>query len=373
MQVVATPSFDLAPWQAVPQRVVELLRPAAKARRAHEKAAAASGVLPVANATWAPEQNTLYVYTNNISEKSASAYQKNIANFDVQFRDLDAEPDWAAEIFVKRGSGVPIFSDAWRYSNKMLGGPNPLTNGVVAGLLGAGLGYGGGALIENLFPARYVERGKLRRTLAALGGLGGVGMGAAQAARNAHVFRTGFLDGMFIDNNTPPPYTPAAEWRRRYNAVPYNPGIPVAPGSATKQIKTGYLAPYNPYGQQGYNPMGMPTVSVPNFNNAVWRDVRLGMQTGSFAPNGLHTPPQTAAMATGLMSGIGAAQRSSMISPASVIGGIASAGVGLATANIAGRTLSALAGLTPEAQHRLQDMGLFAGMLHSVVPAAFGM
>jgi hypothetical protein len=344
---------ELQQWQAVPVHVAKLLRPAAEAQYTHEKAAAAIDLLSITNATWQPSANTLYVYAPDASTADTNAYKKVASAYRVEFRTLKAAPDWTTEILVKRGSGIPVFSDAWRYSNQMLGGPNAMTNGVVAGLLGAGLGYGGGALLENLFPERYVERGKLRRTLAALGGLGGVGMGAAAAARNAQVFRTNFLDGLFINHNTPVPYIPADQMN---------------PKKTAQHEKQAY-----PYGQPMYSPMAAPTISVPNFNNAVWHDVQKGFQSNSFAPYGLHTPPQTAAMATGLMSGIGATQRSSIISPSAVIGGIASAGVGLATANIAGRALSALAGLTPAAQHKLQDMGLFAGMLHSVVPAAFGL
>jgi hypothetical protein len=72
------------------------------------------------------------------------------------------------------------------------------------------------------------------------------------------------------------------------------------------------------------------------------------------------------------MSGIAARSRSSIISPSTVINSLASAGVGLATANIAGRTIGALAGLTPGAQEKIQDAGLWAGMLHTVIPPLFG-
>jgi ABC-type Mn2+/Zn2+ transport system permease subunit len=85
-----------------------------------------------------------------------------------------------------------------------------------------------------------------------------------------------------------------------------------------------------------------------------------------------HTPPAYAAATTGLMTGLSAGTSSPIISPATVIRGIASAGVGLATANIAGRALSAMAGLTPEGQHKLQDMGLWGGMMHAIVPAMMG-
>jgi hypothetical protein len=34
--------------------------------------------------------------------------------------------------------------------------------------------------------------------------------------------------------------------------------------------------------------------------------------------------------------------------------------------------LSALAGLTPAGQEKLQDMGLWGGMMHAIVPSMFG-
>jgi hypothetical protein len=39
---------------------------------------------------------------------------------------------------------------------------------------------------------------------------------------------------------------------------------------------------------------------------------------------------------------------------------------------VAGKALSALAGLTPEGQNKLQDMGLWGGMMHAIVPSIFG-
>jgi hypothetical protein len=64
--------------------------------------------------------------------------------------------------------------------------------------------------------------------------------------------------------------------------------------------------------------------------------------------------------------------QSPIIRPIDVIHGIASAGVGLATATLAGKALSAMAGLTPAGQAKLQDLGLWGGMMHAVVPSLFG-
>jgi len=56
--------------------------------------------------------------------------------------------------------------------------PNPLVSTLAGSALGAGLGYGGGWLAEKLLPKSVLQRGRLRRTLALLGGLGGAAPGA---------------------------------------------------------------------------------------------------------------------------------------------------------------------------------------------------
>lgn len=60
--------------------------------------------------------------------------------------------------------------------------PSPLTAMLTSGALGAGLGYGGGALVEQLMPEQY--RGRLRKTTALLGGLGGATLAAPWMTAN---------------------------------------------------------------------------------------------------------------------------------------------------------------------------------------------
>lgn len=341
--------FDINDWQQVPERVSALLPQAEQVKSAHEKAATAAGILPVAVVTWEPLTGGVTVYTpHKLPEKTADAY---VAKFDyptesIILRELDNQrPDCDKEILVKVGSVIPGTGAVWNTSNKLLGGPNPLTNGIVASLLLGGLGYGGGALAENLFPERYLERGKLRRTLGLAGVGTGLGLGALAADSNARAMRTGFLRGLVTDNRTIPPYL--QESLEEKQGFDFGQDNPMVPGD------TGLFA---------------PKIPVPQFNAMVWNDVQKGLSN----PYGMHTSPQIGAATTGLMGGLATQSRSSIISPATVINGIASAGVGLATANLAGRALSALAGLTPEAQNKLQDMGLYAGVLHAIIPPLFG-
>jgi hypothetical protein len=332
---------DIAQWQAVPARVAELLPEAIKIKEAYLKVAAQTGDLAGTTATWDTEDNVLVLYRPKARTKLSNVVNGRCA----VLRDHESAPDWAREVLIK-AAAIPVVSQAFDFGNKALGGPTPLSNAIVSGLMLGGLGYGAGTLAENLFPERYVERGKLRRTL----GLMGLGAGGVIGANNAYAMsRTrpdiGFWKSWITPNTTSvdapaPPPTPAPDEKVGFSGFP---------------------------SQQNQRSLFAPTVSVPQFNSAAWQDVQRGLYTG----NSQFTPPAYAAATTGLMTGISTAQRSPIIRPVDVIRGIASAGVGLATANVAGRALSALAGLTPLGQEKLQDMGLWGGMMHAIVPAMF--
>jgi hypothetical protein len=326
-------------WQAVPERVAALLPLAVQVKVAHEQAALKAGILAITAATWSPELNAITLYSAQQLDKQAyDIYEHEIYDGDrclasVSYNQI--QPDWNEEILVKVGSLVPGLPTVWNTGNAMLGGPTPLSNGLMTGLLAGGLGYGAGTLAEQFFPERYLERGKLRRTLGLMGALSGVGVAGLNSYANAKALRTSMLRGLLTNNKTPVVY-------------PYQ----------EKMTKKSFAN----------NPLFAPTVSVPQFNSAAWQDVNMGMYRGFQN----HTPPQFAAATTGLMSGISTNMRSPIIRPVDVINGIASAGVGLATATIAGKALSAMAGLTPAGQAKLQDMGLWGGMMHAVVPSLFG-
>jgi hypothetical protein len=331
--------LDIKQWQEVPGRVAQLLPVAAKLRVAHEKAALAADVLPLTLATWNPDINGLALYTRApLTKQAFAAYENSIYDGDLNFAVITgAAPNWDEEILIKRGTAVPGIKHVFEGGQSLLGGPTPLANGIVSGLLLGGLGYGTGALAEQLFPARYLQRGKLRRTLGLLGAGTGLGVGALNAYATARALKQPYLKSLITSNKTPVVY-------------------PFEKESFTNN--SGF----------GFQSMQQASIPVPQFNNAMWRDVQKGMSN----PYGMHTPPPIAAATTGLMSGISTGVGSPIIRPMDVVRGIASAGVGLATAHLAGKTLSALAGLTPEAQNKLQDMGLWAGMLTAVVPPLFG-
>jgi len=359
-------------WRRVPQRVVELLPYALTAKLAHDRAAALAEISQTTAATWMPELNAITVYTPTpLSKTALDIYEREISDGDLNVAvvPMDVTPNWDEEIVIKRGSFVPGLATAWNGGNALLGGPTPLSNGIVASVLGAGAGYGAGALAENLFPERYIERGKLRRTLAAMGALGGVGIAGVNSYANARALRTSMLRGLLTNNKTPVVY-PSQQEKQSFEQ--FDGGF--LNQQMNQQMNRNAVQQFEQqqFMSSGFNqsPQSMyqPSVPVAQFNNAMWNDVRKGMTNGFDN----HTPPQYAAATTGLMSGISANNNSPIIRPIDVVTGIASAGVGLATAHIVGKTLSALAGLTPAGQNKLQDMGLWGGMMHAIVPPMFG-
>lgn len=332
-----TTSFDT--WRAVPDRVADLLPKAIDARLQYIKYAAETGDLLSSFATWRPETNEIVIYRDaeQATEKVAGVFvvrSKSVTRDNIK---VPVELDPSQEIGIKQ-AGLPYVSQAFDFAQKALGGPTPLSNALVTGLVAGGLGYGTGALAEQLFPERFLERGRLRKTLGLAGAAAGAGLGVNNAYANARRMGTGFWKGLLTPNNTKVAYL------------------------------TGFAMPPVPMGGVGIGTSGRtlfePSISVPQFNAMAWNDVRRG---GPYA-----TPPMFAAATTGLMSGLATAQRSPIIRPVDVISGIASAGVGLATATMAGKALSALAGLTPAGQEKLQQMGLWGGMMHAIVPSMFG-
>lgn len=212
---------------------------------------------------------------------------------------------------------VPGVADAadvlgWRAGpiNAYWGGPRPVTNLLIGSALGALGGYGVGRLAETVLPERYFRRGSARRRGALLGGL----LGAAPAAWQAfdNVRQTGDVGAV------------ADPWPTKAAADLFD-----------------------------------PVIHTGRFSDAVFAD-----------PN---TPLQLRAATSGLVEAGAAVGGSDLVSPWSIARVAVGAGAGLVSGVIAGKALGLLAGLTPEAQQRIQQAGLWAGVLKSVVPPALGL
>lgn len=273
---------------------------------------------------------------------------------------LDPNKDW---IFVeKKADGLqnktifrPIVQAAnlapapW---NAPLGGfgTSPLFSMLTSGLLGGGLGYLGGTLMENMFPEDYMERGKLRKTLAVLGGLGG-------AAGPAYLGTVGHR------NWNEPGKSPWRSW--------IEPNVFF--GAQKKAIDMAYKAISEKSADSDTEDwlnksaandefsglMITPTIPVDAFNRVVMQDPFASM------------PLQTATV--GLTEAANQAKGNrGIISPFDIARIGVGMGAGLSQAYLGGKVLGALAGLTPKAQETLQQAGMFAGALKAVVPGLFG-
>lgn len=300
--------------------------------------------------------------------------------------------DIAQAICIKQAAGGSWLNLPFQAGGALTGGPSPLSNAIVGGLLAGGLGYGSGALLEHLFPERYVERGKLRRTL----GLTGLGLGALPGLMQwggNYQNRLGAGDPAswstfgksLVTPTNSAPLNPTALERIKDIENRGNFEVPL------NKIAEGWLDPILAKAANEYAGMfegdttglGIKPIPVDSFNQAIWNDVRPGSAATNpygtrnrWAPadSPMYTPPHVAAAATGLVSGVQAQYGGApLLSPMHFVRGLATAGVDLATARVAGSVLGALGGLTPEAQNKIQDMGLWGGLIRGVTGSVLGL
>lgn len=281
---------------------------------------------------------------------------------------------------------------------------------MLGGSLAAGaLGYGGGAILERLFPERFVERGKLRRTL----GLGGLALGAlpgawgwaanVQNARQNGQLQgvTGAVKGLVTPTSKIP--VPDAIFPGQYldERLKDTPASGVQAGTTLRpkiaqllQSAAKDFVVHNELLEMrqeavklaslDFGSVGLNAVPVDAFNNAIWNDVRKGMSAarnpyGTKSPWGdnkqeLHTPPDIGVATAGIVNGVQSMyDGASVLSPRHFVKGLMAAGADLATAHVVGSTLGALGGLTPAAQDTLQNMGLWGGLLRGTVGSMLGL
>lgn len=357
-------ALELARWHAVPTEAIRLAELAAPT---YAKVAAALGE----DQAWVylqPEAGRLVTKSLDAATKLAGAGIECVT----QSRPLDPDQPW-----------VPIKSAAWSTKaifkpvlqaanfapsklNAPLGGPTPLAGTISGGLLGAGLGYLGGRVAENLLPEDVIRRGRLRKVTALLGGA----LGTAP----------GLWLGTEAMRNREPGTSAGSAWLKPNNLFGGQPE-PTPPGLAGeldpanfKQAKfiraaADGLAKATPgcdpepefvkaaIGEGGG--LFMPSVPVDLFNRAVLTD--------PFAT------PQIQAATVGMTEAANQARGNfGIISPYDLARIGVGMGAGLAQAYLGGKVLGALAGLTPQAQKRLQQTGAFAGALKAVVPGLFG-
>ncbi len=232
------------------------------------------------------------------------------------------------------------------------GGPGPLAAMLAGGLIGSGLGYGAGTAIENTLPRSLLRRGRLRKTLALVGG----GLGTIPGANWG-------MESLYDH----PEY--AAKLRHEI------PGEPIEflktqteKKSAILEEGLQYLSTQFPGSESAYklaesqtgldDIANLPPIETDAFNRVVWRDYL--------------TPPNIQAATTGLTNAASMSRGARIITPIDIAHVAIGMGSGLASGYLVGKVLGGLAGLQPSAQQKLQQAGLWAGVLTNVVPLAFG-
>lgn len=235
-----------------------------------------------------------------------------------------------ASPFVKRADGgVPGLAHAadvlgWRAGdvNAMWGGPRPLSNLIIGSGLGAGGGYLAGRLAEHFLPSKYFDPQAVRRR----GMILGAALGAAVPAyQSLDAVRATGDTGALVETYPPTP--------DRLKAA------------QDKEAQD----------------MFAPVIPVDQFNLMVMNDPR--------------TPWRYRAATAGLIEAADAIRGTPdrFVSPFDIARIAAGAGVGLMSGVVAGKALGLLAGLTPQTQQKIQDLGLWAGVIQSVVPKVLGL
>lgn len=398
---------ELAAWQTVPELVKTRYKEAADIQKSIRKVM--SKLPPLmpgyGYVYWNPEEKTAWIVCGDSDTEQDIQKWHNALKAIPGVMNVKSEaeygpyndPDW---IRIKRASALSWVNAPYQLAGRMTGGPSPMSNALVSGLLGAGAGYLGGTLLEHVLPREYVDEGKLRGTLAMLGGGAGAAMHIPQAFANAGINQkaTGaphWLRSIFGGNQYQQMSPHEMDWRNNYlggqkqaawqcmRAVTSH--LPDPPteilAAAFEFVKTASIDS----GLMGSNGVQLKPVAVDAFNNAIWNDVHNGMNSSQANPYGtrshysdnsddFHTPPANAAAACGLVSGIQQMYGNPpTLSPVHFIRGLASAGVDLATAHVAGGVLGALGGLSPAAQRQLQQMGVWSGMIRGVTGSVLGL
>jgi len=329
-----------------------------------------------------PELQTAFLYVPDANEKLAGVWGEFLSEVpgvvDVLVNDVDrVPPDYGESpwIFIKK-SFDPMSAVAqaggWKEGpvTKAFGGPSPLGAALASGLLGAGAGYGAGWVGEHLLPEDHFAKGHLRRT----GALAGGALGALPAlwwGSLAHRFspeKPGWgawvhgwpfrKEDQALANQTPistgefnPAGTPTGELKMAVDAL-----IKIDPSALSPYMEK-FAEPFD--SQTGLDDLDqIPYIPREQFNRSVWDDE--------------NTPQPIRATTTGVVNAASMSQGGAhYVSPIDVARIGLGMGSGWASGMLVGKTLGALAGLRPESQKKLQQAGVWAGLLTNVVPMIF--
>jgi len=231
--------------------------------------------------------------------------------------------------------------------------PGPLRSMLVGGLAGAGVGYLGGALAERVLPDTW-ERRRLRRTLAAIGGLAGATPGAMWGLVNKSDGRD-FNDSSLFQQSG---YKPEP----KIGDIPIDSGLIDTVHFADKVSEYHeYIKSANLFPNSG---LGYSPIPVDEFNRVIWQEPRV---------SSLLSPPVQAA-ASGLVSGAAAlgGRQARFVTPFDIGRIAAGMGTGYLSGALVGKGLGLLMGMPRQTQEKLKNTGMMAGIIANLVPIAFG-
>lgn len=315
---------------------------------------------------WHPERSVAALYGFGEATPSDTARIKMAAVRAVGASQVQSEAlswnDLAAGGWVKAavspllrqlGMGLNFFKG--QYPGGIPNAPSPLAATLTGGLVGAGLGYGAGWLGEKILPDKW-EKGKLRRSLALLGGaagaLPGAGWGISSLLRGRSLLDPSDLNP--------------------------EPGAPILTGDmeVSASLAPEYVSAVDSFVKQAYGtfafervPQPVPgpmAINVNRLGQVLWETgadpktsaVTLGaMYAASHFPDPNAEPGEVTPHQTGLLG--------------TMLGAAGGGLEGYIVGNIVGKTLGLLTGMPQSTQNTLQNSGALLGAINAVVPRLF--
>ena len=255
----------------------------------------------------------------------ASPFGVKIAGLETlyQSEEFPVDQTWCGLVFTTKTASLRenLFGLAgW---NDRFYPPSPLAAMLASGILGAGLGYGGAAILSKFLPGHW-DKSKFRRTGLLLGGAAGAAPGAIETAKSLLIQQ---------------PVTDGSHMTHRDHIE-----------------KSGEYLPHSPRYSTG------PVIDSEAMLRTVWKSPMVGQQL----------TPKEQSLFTGVMTSAQQISKSPYITPVDVARLTAGMGTGYASGLVVGKVLGTLTGMPTGTQKLLADTGMYAGVVKSVLPMIFG-
>jgi hypothetical protein len=214
--------------------------------------------------------------------------------------------------------------------------PSSLGQMLVLGGLGALAGNLGGRVVDHFVP---MDAGKASRLGTMIGGLAGMTPGILSALLNGQQGKSPFMESFYSTKES------------NFNFGGFNAG----------NVNMGEQQVSN----QSFNNQFFAPINVDVALNDIWNDQRLK-----------DVPLDIRAAASGLVTGAAnrpdRVQNSPFVTPLDITKMAVGMGSGMASGWLVGKTMGALFGTGQKTQELLKNTGLAAGLLRTVIPAAYG-